>query len=472
MDYIYEIFFRIILILLKPIIIMMNFKVIHDKIVQKKLVISVLGLGRIGLPSAVIFAKKGFKVIGMDIDASLLNELKNSKTFEDEPHLHELLLECNSKNLIEYTTDVIYATKNSDFIIICVPTHINEDMGPDYSIVKNVLKNIGKHLKKNQIVIIESSISPTTTEQIIVPILEKESNMRLNSDFGVCSCPERADPGKIIENFDIVPRIVGGSNPEVTDIVVFLYQQITKAKIIKVSNPGTANAIKLTENIFRDVNIALINELSILYEMLGIDIKEVIQGCSTKYNFQPHYPGPGVGGPCLPANPYYIIKDAAKINYIPFLIRVAREINDRMPEHVKDLVIKSLNMANLPVKGTPICILGISYKADIKDIQISPSLKVIKFLEDLGADLKIYDPFYRDEVIEDYKIFPTIEEAMFETKAVAVLTDHSEFKEIDFDKIIGQNENLILIDARNIYNTSNLPKNTIYCGVGRPIMRY
>jgi nucleotide sugar dehydrogenase len=449
----------------------MDFKIIQDKIEKKKLVISFLGLGRIGLPSAVIFAKNGFKIIGMDINDSLLNDLKNSKTFNDEVNLPELLEECNSKKSIEYTSNVDYAVKNSDCVVICVPTPINEDMGPDYRIIEETSKNIGKVLKRNQIVIVESSVSPTTTEQIIVPILEKESGMKLNIDFGVSSCPERADPGKIIDNFNIIPRVVGGSSQEVTDTVVLLYQQITDANILRVSNPGTANAIKLTENIFRDVNIALINELAVLYEMLGIDIKEVIMGCSTKYNFQPHFPGPGVGGPCLPANPYYIIKDAASMDYIPFLIRVAREINDRMPKHVKDLVIKSLNRANLPVKGISICVLGISYKGDIKDIQISPALKVIKYLEELGANLKIYDPFYKNETVQGFQVNSSLKEAISGTKAVVVLTDHSEFKKIDFKMLINPNQNLILIDARNIYDKFDLPNDTIYCGVGRPIIK-
>ncbi|MHA1728145.1 MAG: nucleotide sugar dehydrogenase, partial [Promethearchaeota archaeon] len=309
----------------------MDYLQLQQKIENKSLIISIFGLGRIGLPTAVEFANHGYKVIGVDIDDSLLEDLKNSRTFIDEPNLPDLLRECNSNDMIRYSSDPVYATKNSDIMIICLPTPINEDMGPEYGTIEDIVHIIGKNLKFNQIIIIESSVSPTTTEQLIAPILEEESNLKLNEDFAVCSCPERADPGRIIVNFDTVTRIIGGSNPKVTRTIKNLYSRITEAEILEVTTPGTANAIKLTENIFRDVNIALINELAVLYEMLGIDMKEVITGCSTKYNFQPHYPGPGVGGPCLPANPYYIFKDAAKVNYIPFLIRVAREVNDRMP---------------------------------------------------------------------------------------------------------------------------------------------
>lgn len=446
-----------------------HFVDLEKKIENKSAVVSVLGLGRIGLPTAVEFASHGFQTIGVDINETLLDKLKKNKTFDDEPGLEELLVGCNADRKIEYTSDVIYAVKNSDIVIICLPTPINEDMGPDYGIIKQVAGTIAKNLRKGQIIIVESSVSPTTIEQLVVPILENGSKLLLNQDFGICSCPERADPGKIVSNFDKVPRIVGGSNKDVGDLVTKLYNGVTKAKIVQVSTPGTANAIKLTENIFRDVNIALINELAVLYEMLGIDIKEVIAGCSTKYNFQPHYPGPGVGGPCLPANPYYIIKDAIKVNYIPFLIRVAREVNDRMPEHVKDLVLNALNKAGIPINGTTVTVLGVSYKADVRDMQISPAVKVIQLLKQLNAKLNIYDPYFKGEQLEGHRVFNTLDEAVEGTCAIVILTDHDEFKHIDFHALGKKLKRLIIIDSRNTYAVNQFPAGTIYCGVGRPM---
>ncbi|MEX2680059.1 MAG: nucleotide sugar dehydrogenase [Candidatus Sigynarchaeota archaeon] len=448
-----------------------NFAILEDKVLAKSAVISVLGLGRIGLPTAVEFASHGFRVIGVDINASLLDDLKKNKTFVDEPRLEELLVACNEKKMIEYSNDTVHAIQNSDFIIICMPTPINEDMGPDYSIIKQVSATIGKNLRKNQVIIVESSVSPTTIERLMLPIIQGESKLVLNQDFGICSCPERADPGKIVDNFDKVPRIIGGSSAEVTGLVTKLYASITKAKIVQVSTPGTANAIKLTENIFRDVNIALINELAVLYELLGIDIKEVIAGCSTKYNFQPHYPGPGVGGPCLPANPYYIFKDAARVNYIPFLIRVAREVNDRMPEHVKDLVLKALNMAGIPINGTTVTVLGVSYKANVRDIQISPAIRVINLLKQLNAKLKIYDPFFKGEQINGWQGCNSLEEAVSGTSAIIILTDHDEFKRIDFKMLYERVTRMIIIDSRNIYDANTFPEGTIYCGIGRPLRK-
>ncbi|MHA1819651.1 MAG: nucleotide sugar dehydrogenase [Promethearchaeota archaeon] len=449
----------------------MDFGDIRKKIDEKNLIIAVFGLGRIGLPTAVEFASHGYNTIGVDINEKLIEDLKKSNTFVDEPGLKELLEKSNNTRKIEFTTNGEYAVKNSDIIIICLPTPINEDMGPDYSSIEIVSHLIGKHIKKNQIIIVESSVSPTTIEKLVVPIIEDESAKRVNDYFAVSSCPERADPGKIIQNFDTVPRIVGGSTKEVTEVIAALYSNITHAKILKVSNPNTANAIKLTENIFRDVNIALVNELAVLYEMLGVNIKEVIEGCSTKYNFQPHYPGPGVGGPCLPANPYYIIKDAQKVNYIPFLIRVAREVNDRMPEHVTELIIKALNEDKKSVNGSRIAILGISYKANVRDIQISPSIKVIELLQQLGADLKIFDPYYKGEEVLNFKVEESIDDTIENADAIAILTDHKEFKDLDFEKLKNKMNSLILVDSRNIYKKEALPKGTIYCGVGQTLQK-
>ena len=313
-------------------------------------------------------------------------------------------------------------------------------------------------------------MSPTTIDSIIIPIIEQESHLQINSDFGVCSCPERADPGKIVENFSKVARIVGGSSDAIGKTIVHLYENITEAKIVQLSTPGTANAVKLTENIFRDVNIALINEFAVLYERLGIDIKEVIKGSSTKYNFQPHFPGPGVGGPCLPANPYYIIQDAEKVDYIPFLIRVSREVNDRMPQFVVELVINALNFIGKSVKNSTITVLGISYKANVRDVQISPSIKVIQFLHSLGAKLNVWDPYYKGEFVDNFQVSDSLNDAVENSDCIVLLTDHKEFNLIDFGRIQNNSSHeLLLVDSRNVYDLKKLPKNTIYCGVGRSL---
>jgi nucleotide sugar dehydrogenase len=450
----------------------MNLDNINNKIEDRSLTVAVFGLGRIGLPTALMFTKGEYNVIGIDINDSLLEDLQKKNTFIDEPGLPKLLEEAVDQKRIQFTTDYQLAIKNAQVMIICVPTPVNEHKIPDYSAIKDVARKIGQTIKPGQIIIIESSVSPTTIDTIIIPILEEESGFKLNNDFGVCSCPERADPGKIVDNFNKVARIVGASSDDIGKSIVSLYKTITEAEIVQVSTPGTANAVKLTENIFRDVNIALMNEFAVLYDRLGIDIKEVIKGSSTKYNFQPHYPGPGVGGPCLPANPYYIIEDAEKVDYIPFLIRVSREINDRMPKYIVELVTKALNYVGKSVKGSKIGVLGISYKANVRDIQISPSLKVIDYLTEQNASIFIWDPFYAGETVQKYSITHNLEEAIQEVDCVVLLTDHKEFLELDFNKLLPIiNKQLVLVDGRNVYNPKQLPENSIYCGVGRKLQK-
>ncbi|MHA1522411.1 MAG: nucleotide sugar dehydrogenase [Promethearchaeota archaeon] len=448
----------------------MDIQKLYQKIEDKSLQIGIFGLGRIGLPTALMFTKGGYHVIGYDINAKLLHDLAHKHTFVDEPGLPEILNNAVDRQLITFTDDYQKTIQESDVIVICVPTPVSENKIPNYTAIQDVAKKIGQHLKKDKIIINESSVSPTTIDTIIIPLIEKESQLLINKDFGVCSCPERADPGKIVDNFNKVARIVGGSSWEIGEVIVKLYHNITDAEIVQLSTPGTANAVKLTENIFRDVNIALMNEFAILYERLGIDIKEVIKGSSTKYNFQPHYPGPGVGGPCLPANPYYIIQDAQKVDYIPFLIRVSREVNDRMPQYVLELIINALNYVGLSVNGATISVLGISYKANVRDVQISPAMRVLDYLIRNFANVKIWDPHYAGELVEGRQIEASLSDAIQDSQCVVVLTDHKEFMNLDFAQIkASMAGKLILVDSRNIYEYYQLPKGTIYSGVGRKI---
>ncbi|WP_457559310.1 nucleotide sugar dehydrogenase [Candidatus Harpocratesius sp.] len=450
----------------------MDLNLIKQKITEKTLHIGVFGLGRIGLPTALMFTKGGYKVIGYDINTNLLDDLKQKKTFIDEPGLPDILTSAVDNGFISFTNNYQQTITDSDIIVICVPTPVTAHKIPDYTAIKDVARKIGEHLTPNKIIINESSVSPTTIETILTPIIEQASNLKVNVDFGVCSCPERADPGKIVDNFNKVARIVGGSSWEIGKIIVDLYKTITDAEIIQVSTPGTANAVKLTENIFRDVNIALMNEFAVLYERLGIDIKEVIRGASTKYNFQPHYPGPGVGGPCLPANPYYIIEDAQKVDYIPFLIRVSREINDRMPQYVLEMIINALNFVGLCLNGSTITVLGLSYKANVRDIQISPALRVVEYLQKQSAIVKIWDPYYVGEEVNGFEVSANFDEAIENSQCLVVLTDHQEFLSLKFVHIKQVMATpFIVVDSRNIYDPFQLPVDTVYCGVGRKIQR-
>ncbi|MFX1449854.1 MAG: nucleotide sugar dehydrogenase, partial [Promethearchaeota archaeon] len=400
-----------------------------------------------------------------------VNLLNQGKNYIDEPGLDELIEKNTKNNKFEISMDLNYAIKNCEVIIIAVPIPITKDNKPDYSIIKSICENIAKILRIGQLIIIESTVSPGTVENLIIPILEKGSNFKCGNDFLIASCPERANPGNIIETFKNTPRIIGGITKKCTDITAAIYSSIIDAEIIKTTNPKTANAVKLTENIFRDVNIALMNELAILYERLNIDIYEIINAASTKWNFIPHYPGPGVGGPCLPANPYYLVQEATKTGYIPYLIRISREINDRMPDYMIQLIQKTLNFSGKSVKNSVICILGISYKPDIKDLQLSPSIPIIKKLKELQAKIKIFDPYFVNESILDFLTEKNLESAVKNTDCLVIVTNHKLFQNMDLKEIQELSKTpLIIVDGRNTIKIENIPKNSIYQCIGRPLI--
>lgn len=439
-----------------------------------KIKIAVFGLGRIGLPTALAFAVNGITIYGVDTQESVINSLKNLKPHVDEPGLTDLLKTVMKNNKFFVTTNYREAMKEADVVIICVPTPVTSDKIPDYSSIIEVCNNGLTFLKKDDLVIVESTISPGTIEQLIVPLIKKSARLNAGIDYGIACCPERADPGNILVNFKKVPRIIGGYTNKSAEITKEIYRCITDADIIQVSNDKIACAVKLTENIFRDVNIALINELAILYEKIGLDTIEIIKAASTKWNFQPHYPGAGVGGPCLPANPYYLIQEAIKVGFVPHLLRVAREINDRMPQHIIELALQALNQAGKSVKTAKIAILGITYKPDVHDFQLSPAIPIIRALEQLGAKLVIYDPLIQSTDALNHNFLNgatcanSVEEAITDADCIIIVTAHRQFNQIKITAL----ENLAakpltIVDGRNIFDLNEIPSGTIYFGVGR-----
>lgn len=268
-----------------------------------------------------------------------------------------------------------------------------------------------------------------------------------------------------------LPRIIGGVGKAWTDLTVALYEAALGVKAIKVSDPKTANAAKLTENLFRDVNIALANEFALLFEDLGVDAIEVINACASKYNFMPHYPGIGVGGPCLPANSYYLISEGVKSGNIPYLIRLAREINDRMPEHVVELTSEALNEAGKTVRGSRIAILGVAYKPEIKDIQLTPVEPVVVRLRDMGATVKIYDPMFKGDHVFGLKVDETLEEAIKGADCIVVGTAHSEFRNLDLAELSRMMKSKpAFVDTRNVVQPALVAKaGFAYRGVGRRV---
>lgn len=444
---------------------------ILDALKNQKIVVCVVGLGRVGLPTAAIFANSGFRVLGVDVDKEVVRGINSgSCRFYDEPGLKELVEKVTRSGKLVAGCDVSSCIPKSDLIIMCVPTPVSEAKVPDFSHILKASSEVAKSLKKGALVVVESTVSPGTVEDVIVPLIEKESGMKAAKDFGVASCPERANPGESLSKMHSVPRIIGGIDPRSTEIAAIIYEHALNVPIVSVSNPKTANAVKLTENIFRDVNIALMNEFAILYEKLGIDTIEVINACATKWNFIPHYPGAGVGGPCLPANAYYIINEGLKVGYIPYLVKMAREINDRMPDHVVTLVTETLNKIGKVVSKSKIAILGVSYKPNVHDLQMTPFKNVFNGLRLMGASVTIYDPVFKGETVFGVTVAQSMEEALKAADCIVIGTSHEEFKKMDLKRAaMICNDPVALVDTQHIIAPSKAKENGFsYAGVGRP----
>src|SRR5271157_1055664 len=435
-----------------------------------KVRVAVMGLGRIGLPTAGVFAEAGAKVVGVDIMKEVVRDTNSGRCrLIDEPGLPEIIKKVVSEGRLKATVEPAEAISKADFVLVCVPTPVDEAKTPDYSAVQKASHTIGKSLKRGSIVVIESTIGPGIAEEMVKPVLEAESGLKAGSGFGLVSCPERSDPGNILVNMKSLPRIIGGLDEATTDLTATLYEAVLGVKAIKVSSPKTANAVKLTENLFRDVNIALANEFALLFEKIGIDTIEVINACASKYNFMPHYPGAGVGGPCLPSNSYYLISEGLRAGNVPYLIRMAREINDRMPDHVVELTSEALNEAGKTVRGSRIAVLGVAYKPNIKDVQLTPIRRVVDRLVEMGATIEIYDPMFKGEKVFGLQARSSLEKAVRKADCIVLGTAHSEFRNLDLDHLSAMvNKKAALVDARNIVAPKDAKQHGFaYRGVGR-----
>ena len=435
---------------------------------QGRITIAVVGLGRIGLPTAAVLSRAGARVLGADISEEVVEAVNRGRCkFVDEPGLPQMVHDQVKARRLKATTDVGKAVLRSDVSIISVPTPVDDRKTPDYSAVKTASALIGQNLTKGSIVVVESTVGPGTVENLVQPIIEAESGMRGGKDFGLASAPERSDPGNILANLRSVPRVVGAIDSRTLGIVSALYRAALGADVIKTRSPKTANAIKLTENLFRDVNIAFANEFSLLFEKLGIDSIEVINGCATKYNFLPHYPGAGVGGPCLPSNSYYLISEGVKAGNIPYMIRMAREINDRMPDHVVELVSEAMNEVRKNIRGSKIALLGVAYKPNIKDIQLTPAEEIWKRLTEMGGEVSIHDPMYVGEVVFGTKV-RSMDGAVRGADCIVIATGHKEFKSLDLEALGKMMRSRVLVDGRNIVDPAVAARAGFsYRGVGR-----
>ncbi|MFX0548038.1 nucleotide sugar dehydrogenase [Hathewaya histolytica] len=419
------------------------------KIENKTAKLGVVGLGYVGLPLAVEKAKAGFQVIGFDVQdekVSMVNEGKNYIGDIIDSDLEELV----NKGMIKATTDFSFVGE-VDAVAIAVPTPLDKFKQPDVSYVKKSTEDIAKYLHKGMLVVLESTTYPGTTEEIVKPILES-SGLKCGVDFFLAFSPERVDPGNKQFKTKNTPKVVGGCTPECTEIAAKLYKSVLEGDVFEVSSPAVAEMEKILENTFRHINIGLVNEMAILCKKMGIDIWEVIEAAKTKpYGFMPFYPGPGLGGHCIPLDPFYLTYKAREFDYHTRLIETAGEINDFMPEFVVENCMKFLNEDKKALNGAKVLLLGVAYKKDIDDMRESPALKVIEHLEKSGANIIVNDPYVpnfkhmgKEYVSVDYK------EVIKEADLVIITTDHTDY---DYEFVV---EN-----AKILYDTRNATKNVV-----------
>jgi UDP-N-acetyl-D-glucosamine dehydrogenase len=423
-----------------------------------QLKVGIIGCGYVGLPLALRFAEAGHKVVGFDTDPEKVRKLNAGKSYIEHIPQTKIQQFVNSRHFSAVTD--FSRLQEVDAILICVPTPLNEYREPDLSYVEETVKSIFPYLQKGHLVVLESTTYPGTTEELVLPILEKSGlrcpiatgpeNENVPGDFFLAFSPEREDPGNKQYGLAQIPKVVGGVNPPSTRAAVAIYAQVV-SRVVPVSSTRAAEMAKLLENIFRCVNIALVNELKLLCLRMNVDVWEVIEAASSKpFGFMPFYPGPGLGGHCIPVDPFYLSWKAREYDFSTRFIELAGEINTSMPYHVVDSIAEALNQHNKSLKGSKILILGVAYKKDVDDLRESPTLKIMEILQKRGAEFDYNDPHFphlhkmRHYDYSHMKSVPLSPETLGKYDAVLIATDHSTY---DFNAIVDASK--LVIDTRN-----------------------
>ncbi len=425
----------------------MDTKSFISRIKNKECVIGVVGLGYVGLPLVLTFGKHKLKCLGFDIDQTKVDTLHSGGSYIR--HLPgERTKALIDENLFEATTD-FSRIKECDALLLCVPTPLNVNREPDMSYIESTARALGPHLQKEQLVILESTTYPGTTDELLRDILEETSGLSAEKDFYLAYSPEREDPGN--PNFDTqrIPKVVGALTPEALEVSVALYEAALD-EVVPVSSTRVAEMSKLLENIFRSVNIALVNEMKLVAQSMDVDIWEVIRAASTKpFGFMPFYPGPGLGGHCIPIDPFYLTWKAREYEVATRFIELAGEVNTAMPRFVIDRTMEALNSHKKALNGAAVLVIGLAYKKDVDDMRESPSLKLIKLLKEKGAVVSYHDPFipklresrHYDLVMDSVELSA---KNLQDSDVVLIATDHSD---LDYE-LVGQKSTLI-VDTRN-----------------------
>ncbi len=414
-----------------------------SKIKQRSAIVSVIGLGMAGLPLAVAFAKAGFKVVGIDIDEERVKSVKRGRSYMadvSDSELSSLVFEGRLTATADYST-----LREADAICICVPTPLSESKGPDLSHIVAATKEIAKYLHRDQLIVLESTTYPGTTEEVVLPLVESDA-FKVGRDFYLAFSPERIDPGNKIYTVKNTPKIIGGVTPKCLAIAKALYESALDT-VIPVSSTRSAEMVKLLENTFRAVNIALANEVAIMCDKLGLDVWEIIEAAATKpFGFMPFRPGPGLGGHCIPIAPHYLSWKLRTLGHNARFVQLADEINSAMPLYLVNKAIDALNEEGKSVEGSRILVLGVAYKKNVSDTRSSPALDIIRLLKSKGAQVSYNDPYVPSLELdgEELKATALTEESLSQADCLVIATDHDGY---DWAWIV-ENAKLI-VDGRN-----------------------
>lgn len=425
---------------------------------SKKEVVAVIGLGYVGLPLALRASERGYHVIGLDSNEKRIALLKEKKS----PIPEERLIEQMQEFPFTPTTDPA-TLKEADIVLICVPTPVDEMYYPDLTPVKEAATMAAKNLKQGALVVLESTVNPGVSEEVIQPILEAHGH-KLGTDVYLAHCPERINPGDPKWNVSNIPRVVGATDTTGLERALSFYRSIVDGEIRPMKSIREAEAVKIVENSFRDINIAFVNELARSFDVLGIDTKDVIEGAATKpFAFMPHFPSCGVGGHCIPVDPYYLIERAKQSGFDHRFLKIAREINNSMPGYTVELLQDAMNEEKQALNGTVVGVLGLAYKANIDDLRESPALRIIEALEDHKAEVITFDPHVMSRSTEQ-----TLEDLLGKADCLILATDHRVFKESITPELLKKYDIRIIIDGKNCLNKQAfLDAGLLYKGIGR-----
>ena len=443
----------------------------NNSIQSGSLKICVIGIGRIGLPTALSFANSGLSTIGLDINSELVDMINQGEfPLKDEPGYPTIFEQVLKEKKFSATTKIQDAVPQSNVIVLSLPTPMNKQNIPNYDALRSVGRQLHDFLSPGSIVIVESTIEPGFIENELKSIIEgNDPKLTAGKNFSIGVCPETANPGQILNDFERLPRLVGAIDQRTHNMIKKIYKHIFTVDLISMPDCKTANAVKLTTNVFRDLNIAFINELALIFEKSGIDIMTVLEAAKTKYNFQVHYPGAGVGGPCLPVNSYQMINFAKSFGFDNFsIVETGRRINESMPDHVIELLKDAFAESCTDLKQSTILILGVTYKPDVKDVQLTPAEPIISKLHQLGSNVKIYDPYFKNSTLFGINCESNLIESLNQSDALIVVTAHKEFHDLEPAFLKLTMKSPVVIDSRCILDQSDA-KNAglIYRGVGR-----